>query len=75
LFSLRILNDTIFVINPIPGGPSEKVGIKSGDRIVFIEDENVGGIGIKNSDVFAMLRGKKGTKVKVTNTKNSKKAC
>lgn len=64
--SFNILNDTIFVINPIPGGPSEKVGIKSGDRIVFIEGENVGGIGIKNSDVFARLRGKKGSKVSVS---------
>jgi carboxyl-terminal processing protease len=64
--SFNILNDTIFVINPIPGGPSEKVGIKSGDRIVFIEGENVGGIGIKNSDVFARLRGAKGTKVNVS---------
>ncbi len=64
--SFNILNDTIFVINPIPGGPSEKVGIKSGDRIVYIDGENVGGIGIKNSDVFAKLRGNKGTKVNVS---------
>jgi carboxyl-terminal processing protease len=64
--SFNILNDTIFVINPIPGGPSEKVGIKAGDRIVLIEGENVGGIGIKNSDVFAKLRGKKGSKVSVS---------
>lgn len=64
--SFNILNDTIFVINPIPGGPSEKVGIKAGDRIVFIDGENVGGIGIKNSDVFAKLRGDKGTKVNVS---------
>jgi len=64
--SFNILNDTIFVINPIPGGPSERVGINAGDRIVLIEGENVGGIGIKNSDVFAKLRGKKGTKVTIS---------
>lgn len=64
--SFNILNDTIFVINPVPGGPSEKVGIRSGDRIVLIEGENVGGIGIKNPDVFAKLRGEKGTRVTVS---------
>lgn len=64
--SFNILNDTIFVINPVPGGPSEKVGIQSGDRIVGIEGESVAGIGITNSDVFAKLRGDKGTKVTVS---------
>lgn len=63
--SFNILDDTIFVINPIPGGPSEKVGILAGDRIVLIEGENVAGIGIKTSDVYAKLRGTKGTKVTV----------
>ncbi len=64
--SFNILNDTIFVINPVPGGPSEKVGIQSGDRIVKVEGENVAGIGITNSDVFDKLRGKKGTKVNIS---------
>lgn len=69
--SFNILNDTIFVINPIPNGPSEKVGIRSGDRIVKIEGEPVAGIGIKNSDVFAKLRGKKGTRVNVSISRRS----
>jgi len=64
--SFNILDDTIFIINPIPGGPSEKVGIMAGDRIVKIESENVGGIGIKNTDVFKKLRGEKGTRVTVS---------
>ncbi len=64
--SFNILNDTIFVINPVPGGPSEKVGIRSGDRIIRVEGKNVAGIGITNSDVFAKLRGAKGTKVTVS---------
>jgi carboxyl-terminal processing protease len=64
--SFNILNDTIFVINPIPNGPSEKVGIKAGDRIVLIEDQPVAGVGIKTSDVYAKLRGKKGTRVNVS---------
>lgn len=61
----QILNDTIMVVNAIPGGPSEKLGIQAGDKIVKIEKENVAGIGIKNNDVMTRLRGDKGTKVKV----------
>lgn len=59
----HILNDTLMVVNTIPGGPSENVGIKAGDRILTIDDKNVAGIGLKNSDVFRMLRGPKGTQV------------
>ena len=69
--SFNILNDTIFVINPIPNGPSEKVGIKAGDRIVKIEGQGVAGVGIKTSDVFAKLRGKKGTRVSVSISRRS----
>ncbi len=64
--SFNILRDTIFVINPIPGGPSERVGIVSGDRIVKIEGKNVAGTGITNADVISELRGEKGTRVNVT---------
>ncbi|MAQ47588.1 MAG: hypothetical protein CMD27_01750 [Flavobacteriales bacterium] len=60
-----IQNDTIIVINVIPDGPSEKIGIKAGDRIVTIEDKNVTGIGITNQDVIKQLRGEGGTYVKV----------
>lgn len=62
----NILNDTILVVSPISGGPSEKVGLMPGDRIVKIEDENVGGIGITNSDVQKKLKGPKGTIVNVS---------
>ncbi len=61
----NIINDTIVVVAPINGGPSEKLGIRSGDRIVSIEDSVVAGTGVKNQDVIAMLRGERGTKVKV----------
>lgn len=61
----NILKDTITVVSPISGGPSEKLGIRSGDRIVEIEDTVVAGIGIKNDDVIKKLRGDKGTKVRV----------
>ena len=61
----NILDDTLIVVSPIVGGPSEKIGIRAGDRIVEIDSINIAGIGLKNSDVFKKLRGKKGTKVQV----------
>lgn len=63
--TFNILNDTIMVTQTISGGPSEKVGIRAGDRIVKIDTVNVAGIKIKNLDVLKKLRGDKGTKVKV----------
>ena len=64
--SFNILNDTLFVINPVPNGPSEKIGIIAGDRIVKVDGQNIAGTGLTNDDVFALLRGPKGTKVTVT---------
>lgn len=69
----QILHDTIQVIEPIQGGPSEKLGIRSGDKIVVIDGENVAGIGIKNSDVMKKLKGPKGTKVTVGIERNREK--
>ncbi len=65
--SFRIEKDTITVISPIPGGPSEKVGLMAGDRIVKVDDSLIAGIGITNPGAMRLLKGKKGTKVKVTN--------
>jgi carboxyl-terminal processing protease len=62
----NILEDTITVISPIAGGPSDRLGILSGDRIVKIEGENVAGIKIKNEQVLKRLRGDKGTQVKIS---------
>ncbi|MGD2033428.1 MAG: S41 family peptidase [Bacteroidales bacterium] len=64
--SFNILKDTLFVITPVPGGPSEKVGIQSGDRIIRVDGKNIAGIGLTNEDVFSLLRGAKGTKVSVS---------
>jgi carboxyl-terminal processing protease len=61
----NIIKDTIYVISPISGGPSEKAGIQAGDKIVRINEENVGGVGFTSMDVFKRLRGKKGTEVKL----------
>jgi carboxyl-terminal processing protease len=59
----NLLRDTIIVIDPIPGGPSEKVGLRPGDRIVTINGENVAGTGISTTGVRSRLMGMKGTKV------------
>lgn len=60
----QIVNDTITVVSPITSGPSETVGIMSGDRFVKIDGKNC--IGWKNEDVLKNLRGKKGTTVELT---------
>lgn len=62
----NIFKDTLMVISPISGGPSEKVGILAGDRIIKVDGKNVAGIGLTNEDVFTLLRGKKGTEVNVS---------
>lgn len=61
----QIDKDTIVVAEPIPGGPSEKVGIMAGDKFIYIDDELVAGTGINNSGVRSRLLGEKGTEVKV----------
>lgn len=61
----NILYDSIIVISPVPGGPSEKVGIRAGDRIVTIKDENVAGTGITTNGVRNRLLGERGTLVNV----------
>lgn len=61
----NIIRDTIVVVAPISGGPSERLGIMAGDRIVTIEDTTVAGTGIRNEDVIGKLRGLRGTKVRV----------
>ena len=62
--SFRIEKDTITVINPIAGGPSEKVGLMAGDRIVKINDTLA--VGFTNAQAIKKLKGPKGTKVKVS---------
>lgn len=60
----QIVNDTLTVVSPITGGPSEQLGILPGDRIVKIDGKSV--IGITNDEVRQKLRGKAGTQVNVT---------
>jgi carboxyl-terminal processing protease len=62
----NVLRDSIIVIEPIAGGPSEKVGLKAGDRILTINKEVVTGIGISTAGVRTRLLGAKGTQVNIT---------
>ena len=57
--------DTLYVIQTTVGGPSEKVGIMAGDRIITVNDTTIAGVKMKNSDIMKRLRGKKGSKVTV----------
>lgn len=67
-------NDTISIIEVIPGGPSEKVGLKAGDRIIKVDGENVAGTGLTNEQVLKMLRGDRDSKVVLgIKRQNSKK--
>ncbi|WP_290100099.1 PDZ domain-containing protein, partial [uncultured Muribaculum sp.] len=63
--SFNMSTDTIYVISTIASGPSERVGIMAGDRIIEVDDTIVAGVKMKQRDVMKRLRGKKGTRVNV----------
>jgi carboxyl-terminal processing protease len=70
----NLLRDTIIVIEPMSGGPSEKVGLHAGDRIVTINDEKVTGVKMTTSGVRSRLMGPKGTKVNLKIFRKGEKA-
>ena len=59
----NIIDDTLLVIQPVMGGPSEKVGIQAGDRIVSVDGSPIAGVKKSKEDIVRLLRGPKGTKV------------
>lgn len=61
----NMVHDTLLIIQPIIGGPSEKMGIQAGDRIVNVDDTLIAGVKMSREDIMRRLRGKKGTKVKL----------
>lgn len=63
--TFNLYMDTILVISTIPGGPSEKAGLLPGDKIIFVDDSLVAGKGITDEDAMGMLKGPKGTLVKL----------
>lgn len=60
-----IQNDTVMVVDVISGGPSSRLGIMPGDRIISVNDTSLVGKGLKNEKVLLKLRGEKGTKVDI----------
>jgi len=61
----NVLNDTVLVVSVIPEGPSHKVGLMPGDKIISVDGKTIAGVQIKNEEVVKKLRGKKGTVVDV----------
>lgn len=61
----QILKDTLMVVEAISGGPSEKLGIRAGDKIISVDGNNIAGIGLKNSQVREKLLGELGSKVRI----------
>jgi carboxyl-terminal processing protease len=68
----NMLHDTLYVVQVISGGPSEKVGLLAGDRIIFVEDSLIAGVKMNNTDIQKRLRGPKGTEVRIKVKRNSK---
>jgi carboxyl-terminal processing protease len=61
----NIQNDTVLIVLTVSGGPSEKVGVLAGDRIITVNDSAIAGVGITNDGVMKLLKGPKDSKVKI----------
>ena len=61
----NMIEDTLFVVQPLPNGPSEKVGILAGDRIITVNDTTIAGVKMSQENIMKRLRGAKGTEVKI----------
>lgn len=66
----QMFDDTLLVVQVISGCPAEKVGIQAGDRIIYINDELIAGVKMRNSDIMKKLRGPKGSEVQVKIKRN-----
>ncbi len=64
--TFNVPNDTAVVLNSVPGGPSEKAGLIQGDRIVKVNEKNIAGIKMPQDSMIRLMKGPKGTKVKIT---------
>ncbi len=71
--SFNMLTDTILVISTIPGGPSEKIGLLPGDKILYVNDSLVAGKNMSDQKVMSMLKGPRGTTVKIRVQRNGLK--
>ena len=59
----NIFRDTLTVVTPLSGGPSENAGLLSGDKIIQVDEKNIAGIGLTNAEVYKLLKGPSGTEV------------
>lgn len=64
--TFNVPNDTAIVLNPIAGGPSEKAGLKQGDRIINVGERNIAGVKMPQDSMIRLMKGPSGTKVKLT---------
>jgi carboxyl-terminal processing protease len=64
--SFNMTDDSVAIINTIPNGPSEMVGIMPGDRIIMVDDSLVAGVNMPSDDIVRMLKGPKNSQVRVT---------
>lgn len=62
----QMIEDTLLVVQPVSNGPSEKVGILAGDRIIAVNDSAIAGVKMHTEDIMSRLRGEKGSEVKLT---------
>ena len=62
----QMIEDTLLVIQPVSGGPSERVGILAGDRITAVNDTAIAGVKMGTEEIMSRLRGPKGSKVNLT---------
>ena len=62
----QMIEDTLLVVQPVSNGPSEKVGILAGDRIIAVNDSTIAGVKMSTEDIMKRLRGPKGSKVDLT---------
>ncbi|PSR53678.1 peptidase S41 [Adhaeribacter arboris] len=69
----NIFKDTVYIVAPLSGGPSEAVGLQAGDKIIKVDGKTIAGNGITTQGVFERLRGSKGTKVNLTILRRNEK--
>ena len=62
----QLIEDTLLVIQPVSGGPSERVGILAGDRITAVDDTLIAGVKMSTDEIMRRLRGPKGSRVELT---------
>lgn len=61
----NMVDDTLIVVQPVSGGPSERMGIQAGDRFITVDDTLIAGVKMQTNEIMRRLRGPKGTRVRI----------